>query len=191
MARIIGECQPRFVFLENSPTLIRRGLDRIVRDLAAMGYVSRWAVIGADDAGFAHHRKRLWLVGDSCGEGLERHAWDVKKKGKGKASNRHAAEASLRLAGWKRVIHSADCDDEGDCPGCGADFSDCRCPDPTMEECQYCEVDGELWARPKIRFIEPSLGRVAHGVAARMDRLRAIGNGQVPSVAALAWNLLR
>ena len=38
--------------------------------------------------------------------------------------------------------------------------------------------------------IEPGMGRVAHGVARRVDRLRAIGNGQVPSVAALAWRIL-
>ena len=37
---------------------------------------------------------------------------------------------------------------------------------------------------------EPELGRVAHGVACRVDRLRCIGNGQVPAVAALAWKLL-
>ncbi len=34
---------------------------------------------------------------------------------------------------------------------------------------------------------EPDVGRVAHGVAARVDRLKAIGNGQVPAVAATAW----
>ena len=37
---------------------------------------------------------------------------------------------------------------------------------------------------------EPDVGRVAHGVAARVDRLKAIGNGQVPAVAATAWGLL-
>src|SRR5690606_24677966 len=37
---------------------------------------------------------------------------------------------------------------------------------------------------------EPDLGRVAHGVAARVDRLKAIGNGQVPQAAALAWRTL-
>jgi DNA (cytosine-5)-methyltransferase 1 len=37
---------------------------------------------------------------------------------------------------------------------------------------------------------EPDVGRVAHGVAARVDRLKAIGNGQVPAVAALAWETL-
>ena len=37
---------------------------------------------------------------------------------------------------------------------------------------------------------EPDMGRVANGVAHRMDRLKAIGNGQVPAVAALAWRIL-
>jgi DNA (cytosine-5)-methyltransferase 1 len=38
--------------------------------------------------------------------------------------------------------------------------------------------------------IEPNVGRVADGVAARVDRLKAIGNGQVPLCAATAWRLL-
>jgi DNA (cytosine-5)-methyltransferase 1 len=37
---------------------------------------------------------------------------------------------------------------------------------------------------------EPDVGRVANGVAARVDRLKAIGNGQVPLCAATAWNIL-
>ena len=38
--------------------------------------------------------------------------------------------------------------------------------------------------------VEPPVGRVAHGVAHRVDRLKAIGNGQVPACAAAAWRLL-
>ena len=38
---------------------------------------------------------------------------------------------------------------------------------------------------------EPAVGRVANGVAHRVDRLRALGNGQVPAVAALAWRVLK
>ena len=37
---------------------------------------------------------------------------------------------------------------------------------------------------------EPGVGRMDDGVAARMDRLKATGNGQVPLCAATAWNLL-
>lgn len=37
---------------------------------------------------------------------------------------------------------------------------------------------------------EPGMGRMAHGVANRSDRLKAIGNGQVSRVAATAWGIL-
>jgi len=38
---------------------------------------------------------------------------------------------------------------------------------------------------------EPNVGRVANGISARVDRLKAIGNGQVPLCAATAWELLK
>lgn len=190
MARIIGEVRPRFVFVENSPRLIQRGLARVVGDLAALGYASRWDVIGADDAGFAHHRKRLWLVGYADEQGLERHARNEQDTGKGAASFGSTAEANLCRAGWKRVVYSSDCDEYGECPLCGVDFGNCGCPGPTMDECQYIEHDGEMWGRAKVRWIEPGVGRMACRTAASVDRLKAIGNGQVPAVAALAWRLL-
>ena len=52
-------------------------------------------------------------------------------------------------------------------------------------------VDG---GRAKFRHpwkIEPDVGRVVDGVAFGVDRLGAIGNGQVPAVAKAAWHLLK
>ncbi|MFA9262895.1 MAG: hypothetical protein ACEQSB_06135, partial [Undibacterium sp.] len=37
---------------------------------------------------------------------------------------------------------------------------------------------------------EPNLAGVADGMARKMDRCAAIGNGQVPAVVALAWRTL-
>lgn len=37
---------------------------------------------------------------------------------------------------------------------------------------------------------EPNMGRVADGVGSRLDRARAIGNGQIPAVVRKAWQLL-
>ena len=40
-------------------------------------------------------------------------------------------------------------------------------------------------------FNQPEPLRMADGVASRVDRLKAIGNGQVPQVAGIAWELLK
>ena len=70
--------------------------------------------------------------------------------------------------------------------------SGAKVPDPDQKrledggpELGSRDVAGQDWWA-----IEPRLGRVAHGVADRVDRLEAIGNGQVPNVAAKAWQLL-
>ena len=46
----------------------------------------------------------------------------------------------------------------------------------------FAAFGGENWWT-----VEPDVGRVAHGVAARVDRLQALGNGQVPRCHAEAW----
>jgi DNA (cytosine-5)-methyltransferase 1 len=46
------------------------------------------------------------------------------------------------------------------------------------------------WSVERNWLFEPNVGRVADGVAARVDRLKAIGNGQVPLCAATAWRIL-
>jgi DNA (cytosine-5)-methyltransferase 1 len=66
-ARIIREVRPHFAFVENSPALTSRGLGRVLGDLAALGFDARWGVLGADDAGAPHLRKRIWIVGERGG----------------------------------------------------------------------------------------------------------------------------
>ena len=61
MARIIRDVRPRFAFVENTPALTIRGFGRVLGDLAAMGFNVRWCVLGADDTGMVHHRKRIWI----------------------------------------------------------------------------------------------------------------------------------
>ena len=56
-----------------------------------------------------------------------------------------------------------------------------------------CGVDKNWWQREPAnvpRIHQRNMDRVANGVAARVDRLKAIGNGQVPAVAATAFQLL-
>jgi len=62
MARVVSEIRPQFVFVENSPMLIHRGLGRVLGDLSCLGYDSRWTVMGAADVGAPHQRDRIWIV---------------------------------------------------------------------------------------------------------------------------------
>src|SRR5690554_653526 len=50
-ARLISELGPRYVIVENVAALLSRGLDRVLRDLAALGYDAEWHCIPASALG--------------------------------------------------------------------------------------------------------------------------------------------
>ena len=62
MHRVISEIRPRYALIENVPMLIHRGLERVLCDLAQIGYDAEWQIVGADDVGAWHRRKRIWIV---------------------------------------------------------------------------------------------------------------------------------
>jgi DNA (cytosine-5)-methyltransferase 1 len=76
-ARIVGEVQPRFVWVENSPMLTLRGLDVVLGDLSALGYDAVWGVVSAADAGAPHLRERIWILAHAQQQGLEGHGADA------------------------------------------------------------------------------------------------------------------
>jgi len=54
------------------------------------------------------------------------------------------------------------------------------------ETSQFADVcESDFWAT------EPNVGRVVNGMASRVDRIKALGNGQVPLCAATAWRILK
>lgn len=64
--RIIREVLPAYALIENASTLVDRGLDRILCDLAASGYDAKWCVMGASDIGAPHDRQRCWILATSA-----------------------------------------------------------------------------------------------------------------------------
>jgi len=171
--RIIGEVRPQFVFSENSPLLRTRGLNVVLQGLASVGYDATWGVLGAWHVGAYHKRNRMWVVANAegvrCGQGR---AWRSAAMCKGKQ------EQALQDATDASSIGQQ---------GQGA-YRDASYP-TTAKEREATQPQhgcfGEIWGT------EPRLDRVVHGVADRVDRIKAIGNGQVPLVAATAWDILR
>ncbi len=93
-ARIVGELRPRYVVVENVAALLIRGVDRVLGDLAALGYDAWWDCIPAAAVGAPHRRDRLymvaWRVSDSQRDGL-RHQSE-RGRGPARASDSGHAE---------------------------------------------------------------------------------------------------
>lgn len=55
--------RPRLVVVENVAAIRRRGLDRVLGDLAEMGYYAVWTSLRASDIGAPHRRERVFILG--------------------------------------------------------------------------------------------------------------------------------
>lgn len=62
MARVVRLLRPQYVLLENVPGLLDRGLERVLGDLAQMGFDAEWGVLSACQFGAPHTRERVFLV---------------------------------------------------------------------------------------------------------------------------------
>ncbi len=205
MARIVGEVRPRIVYMENSPLLVGRGLAVVLGDLAEMGYDARWGIVGAADLSAPHQRDRIWIVANAGSRRLNEPA-------SGKVEHPQRAETIGRCD----LVANPDSDTgQQRRPGHSAQGSrgwnaDRGCISETVadasRECEQRIVtgrsDSQVWCKPIERPpgpcgygfgrwpVEPGMGRVANGVANRVDRIKALGNGQVPRVAAAAFTVL-
>jgi DNA (cytosine-5)-methyltransferase 1 len=181
-ARVIRKLRPRYAVMENVPGLLARhgGMGRVLGDLAECGYDAEWDRLFAASAGAPHLRERVFVVAYPNGEGEPRRSVDA-SSGQG-------------------VVVSQLADAEGEPVGTGL-----RSSQPAEERrgrsrngsgaAGVQDPDGSpvlarrlRWRAPQTGSAgwwasEPDVGRVAHGVPARLDRLAAIGNGVVPQVA--------
>jgi DNA (cytosine-5)-methyltransferase 1 len=185
LARICSDIRPRFIFLENSPRIIQRGLDTVLGTVASMGYNAEWGCLGAGETGAWHLRKRWWCL-----------CWDTSQ-----------LAACLALASsaedyFSKSISVADADvyniqtdgetklpPEGEC-GSGTTTGTISNASSAGEERpdQFGTIPSTT--SPYWWQAEPRVGRVVNGLADRVDRLVALGNGQVPATAAIAYTIL-
>jgi DNA (cytosine-5)-methyltransferase 1 len=59
----IRTLQPRLIVVENVSAIRHRGLDRVLGDLAQIGYDAVWTSLRASDVGAAHPRERVFILG--------------------------------------------------------------------------------------------------------------------------------
>jgi DNA (cytosine-5)-methyltransferase 1 len=66
--RVIKEIQPKYVIIENSPRLLRKGFEKVLYDLSESGYDAEWQCICASDYGYSHKRERLYIIAYSTSQ---------------------------------------------------------------------------------------------------------------------------
>ncbi len=171
MARIIGEIRPAVVYVENSPLLVGRGLAVVLGDLAEMGYDAQWCIVSASDVGAPHQRDRCWIVAHAIEGRCDQGGLHFRERSSlSKSCFSIPIMADARGEHGERIVTG------------GTDTQVRRGP---IERQTGSRGDGiRRWPA------EPGMGRVANGVANRVDRIKALGNGQVPRVAATAFTLL-
>jgi DNA (cytosine-5)-methyltransferase 1 len=216
MARIIGEIQPKYCFVENSPMLTSRGLGTVLGDLAEMGFDAEWGVLSAADVGANHQRERIWIVGrhpkwqmanaNLCGH-LHRqneiNSTERRINALGEFGSSSSNVADTCGKGLHEYKHNGMFDGRAICgsiskPSQNGGKQMAVTKSKGLErwnngrdiESHESRLGKISWSIKGNWLIEPNVGRVANGVAARVDRLKAIGNGQVPLCAATAWKLL-
>jgi DNA (cytosine-5)-methyltransferase 1 len=169
--------------------LTSRGLGTVLGDLAALGFDARWGVISAADVGAPHLRERIWIVATNTGYQQPRQQEN---------GFRQERDESIRPIIGDFCENLSDSNSDSQSTGAVNAKSlqklNMGHTDSTQREGNKC-AKREQPAHANIGsagwwITEPDVGRVANGVAARMDRLKAIGNGQVPAVAATAFRLL-
>jgi DNA (cytosine-5)-methyltransferase 1 len=207
--RLVKECRPTWVIGENVSGHLKLGLDSVLADLEGEGYAVRTFSISAASIGANHKRERVWIVAHSERndnfnkeqrvDGKEKEI--PRERGENDSPPRESSRASAvrktndgnventRRSLQPRAEQRGENENEtreGNANqhqrSSSASKSDVANTQGVYVQGQY---DGQGQRQPwgeSWWAVEPDVGRVAHGIPDRVDRLKALGNSLVPHV---------
>lgn len=160
MFSLIKKHRPTWVIGENVVGHISMGLDEVLSDLESCGFATRALDIPACAVGAPHIRHRVWILAHAESGGERREVGNLRE-----ADGRQGRTLFLKPDSASEI--SANADSSG--------RSEQRWGQPIYAKL-IASQRGGWWG------VEPSMGRVAHGVPNRVDRLKALGNAVVPQI---------
>lgn len=208
---LIRACRPALVFGEQVASADGLGwLDAVFADLEGEGYACRAADLCAAGTGAPHIRQRLWFVAHRLGERWERRQRlsagrhpDGPHAGRQQGADGpvcfHEAGAVVMGDAERIRLRGEGCGSDAGAPGGMPDQngqrqwlrSDARAASGPLpyrwtgahhggwDDADWLRCSDDRW-----RPVEPGSFPLAHGVSARVGKLRAYGNAIVPQVAA-------
>jgi DNA (cytosine-5)-methyltransferase 1 len=186
MLRVIREFKPTWIVGENVAGLlsIEQGVvfKQIIADLEAEGYEIENFVIPAVAVNAPHRRDRVWIVANSkIGNARQSEISGPGREGKIASQNgfglRDEPSGSNKDASNARQSY-------------GTRSSEKLEANKTERSARKFSFErGSSWNENWVE-VATRLCRVDDGIPRRVDRLRTLGNAQVPRVAAAAWSYL-
>lgn len=198
MLRVIQELKPSWVIGENVAGLISmengKTLERILIDLEDSGYHTEAFLISASAVGAWHRRNRIWIVAKSESHRDRRNPGamgeaekNTKEQNDGTEPNSDGKDVPSRAKEYPLNSHTINTGSHRKGMHFNRDAKlrneQERDPKPVGQNVSNTtntwtkRVHREQWET------EPELGRLAHGIPNRVDRLKALGNAIVPQVA--------
>lgn len=203
MLRVIREIRPSWVLGENVPGIVNLALDTVLADLENEGYAVQTFIVPAAGVDAPHKRERVAIVAyaNSNRRRSRRPESTRQLRETGLTNGCHnvadASSAGLQGCEQHGAFDARRRREEPYGTACkrGEDVADSererleerygermgQRKQHAQSEQKSCQrVRGRDISRGEEWPIEPNVGRVAHGVPARVDRLKCLGNAVVP-----------
>ena len=168
--RLIEEIKPKYAIIENVSALRSRGLDQVLREISEIGYDAEWHCITASSIGAPHRRDRIWIVAyPRDNTRRDSIAGSLGRNGEGKLEERVRTSETTEITGSSQTSEAM-----AYANGKGLERQ-WQISSRISKELQ--DISYSRWWKT-----EPNVGRVAHGIPGRVDRLKQLGNAVVPQI---------
>ena len=193
MLIVIQEIRPRWVIGENVAGIVTLALDTVLSDLESIGYACQAVIIPACAVDAPHRRDRCAILAHANGTGLQRsqqhgtpyQGGQTEPHGSTGECGASVAYSNTDGCTWAGVPSAKGRDSNAQhslvSKGGHVPNSDNQRLQIPRHEPRFQKVQPENGIEHDSWWpAEPDVGRVAHGVPARVDRLRCLGNAVVP-----------
>lgn len=174
MFRLIRDVRPAWAIIENVSALRSKGLTLVLQNLCEIGYMCEWHCIPASAVGATHQRDRIWIIAHPSDSGERTSECGDRPKIRGAIIQGWQEFSLVEPSGFSKEVADTPCC-EGNVHETYREYGEAEAQEIFGD--RGCVSRGREWWS-----VEPNVGRVAHGIPNRVDRLKQLGNAVVPQI---------